>query len=115
MAPLHRGTKTEVARISKKFNHRLPIFCAWQGSWEYSESTPWPLPQAPLKAGLWVCYRGDVEAHRRMLVRPMLSPVVEVSGGEVAKINVGKGSERGDVRAYDGSITAVPSDIKMLR
>ena len=35
MAPVHTGTKTEVARISKKFSHRLANFGAWQGSWEY--------------------------------------------------------------------------------
>ena len=60
-------------------------FGAWQGSWEYSESTPWPPLQALLKAGLWVSDREDVKAHRRLLVRPVLSPAVEVSGGEVAK------------------------------
>ena len=54
MAPVHTGTKTEVACISKKFSHRLANFGAWQGSWEYSESTPWPPLQALLKAGLWV-------------------------------------------------------------
>ena len=93
MAPVHTGTKTEVARISKKFSHRLANFGTWQGSWEYSESTPWPPLQALLKADLWVSDRGDVEAHRRLLVRPVLNPAVEVSGGEVAKVNVGKGSE----------------------
>ena len=91
MAPVHTGAKTEVARISKKFSHRLANFGAWQGSWEYSESTPWPPLQALLKAGLWVGDREDVEAHRRLLVRPVLNPAVEVYGGDVAKVNVGKG------------------------
>ena len=68
-----------------------------------------------LKGGLWVSDREDVEAHRRLLVRPVLNPAVEVSGGEVAKVNVGKGTESGEIRAYDGSVTAVPSEIKMLR
>ena len=54
MALVHTGTKTEVARISKKFSHRLANFGAWQGGWEHSESTPWPPLQALLKAGLWV-------------------------------------------------------------
>ena len=115
MAPVHTGTKTEVARISKKFSHRLANFGAWQGSWEYSESTPWPPLQALLKAGLWVSDREDVEAHRRLLVRPVLNPAVEVSRGEVAKVNVGKGSESGEIWAYDGSVTAVPNEIKMLK
>ena len=34
MAPVHTVTKTEVARISKKFGARLASFGAWQGSWE---------------------------------------------------------------------------------
>ena len=51
---VHTCTKTEVARISKKFCHRLAILGAWQGSWQYSESTPWPPLQALLKAGLCV-------------------------------------------------------------
>ena len=42
MAPEHTGTNIAVARISNKFSHRLANFGAWQGSWEYSESTPWP-------------------------------------------------------------------------
>ena len=92
LAPLHTGTKTEVARIWKKFSHRLANFRAWQGSWEYSESTPWPPLQAPLEPGLWVSDREDVEAHRILLVRPVLNPAVEVFGGEVAKVNVGNGS-----------------------
>ena len=104
-----------MARISKKFNHRLANFGAWQGSWEYSESTPWPPLQALLKGGLWVSDREDVEAHRRLLVRPVLNPAVEVPGGEVAKVNVGKGSECGEIWAYDGSVTAVPNEIKMLK
>ena len=29
MAPVHIGTKTEVARISKKFSHRLANYGAW--------------------------------------------------------------------------------------
>ena len=115
MARVHTGTKTEVARISKKFSHRLANFGAWQGSWEYSESTPWPPLQALLKAGLWVSDREDVEAHRKLLVRPVLNPAVEVSGGEVAKVNVGKGSHSGEIWAYDGSVTAVPNEIKMLK
>ena len=102
MALVHTGTKTEVARTSKKFSHRLANFGAWQGSWEYNESTPWPPLQAPLKAGRWVCNREDVGAHRRLLVRPVLNPVVEVSGDEPAKVNVGKGSESGEIWAYDG-------------
>ena len=115
MAPVHTGTKTEVARISKKFSHRLANFGAWQGSWEYSESTPWPPLQALLKAGLWVNDREHVAAHRRLLVRPLLNLAVEVSDGEVAKVNVGKGSESGEIWAYDGSVTAVPNEIKMLK
>ena len=84
--------KTEVARILKRFSHRLANFGAWQGRWEYSATTPWPPLKAPLKARLWVSDREDVEAHRRLLVRPLLSPAVEVSGGEVAKVNVSKDS-----------------------
>ena len=42
MAHVPTGTKTEVARISKKFSHHLANFGAWHGSREYSESTPWP-------------------------------------------------------------------------
>ena len=67
------------------------------------------------KAGLWVSDREEVEAHRRLLVRPVLNPAVEVSGGEVAKVNVGKGSKSGAIWAYDGSVTAVPNEIKMLK
>ena len=115
MAPVHPGTKTEVARISNKFSHRLPNFGAWQGSWEYSKSTPWPPLHALLKAGLWVSDREDVEAHCRLLVRPVLNPALEVSGGEVAKVNVGKGSDPGEIWAYDGSVTAVPNEIDMLK
>ena len=48
-------------------------------------------------------------------MRPVLTPAVEVSGGEVAEVNVGKGSESGELWAYDGSVTAVPNEIKMLR
>ena len=44
----------------------------------------------------------------------MLNPAVEVSGGDVAKVNVGKGSESGDIWAYDRSVTAAPNEIKML-
>ena len=113
MPPVHTGTKIEVARISKKFSHSLAIFGAWQGSREYNESAPWPRLQALLKASLWVTDREDVEAHRRLLVRPPLNPAVEVSGGEVAKVNVGKGSASGEIWAYDGSVTAVPNEIKM--
>ena len=115
MAPVHTGTKTEVARISKKFSHRLANFGAWQGSWEYSGSTPWLPLHALLKAGLWVSDREDVKAHPRLLVRPVLNPAVEVSGGEVAKVNVGKGSESGEISAYHGSVTAVPNEFKMLK
>ena len=97
LAPVHTGTKAEVARISKKISHRLANFGAWQGSWEYSESTPWPPLQALLKAGLWVGDREDAEAHRGLLVRPVLNPTIEVFGGEVAKVNVGKGSESGKI------------------
>ena len=115
MAPVHIGTKTEVARMSKKFSHRPANFGAWQGSWEYSESAPWPPLQLLLRVGLWVSDREDVEAHRRLLVKPMLNPAVEVCGGEVAKVNVSKGSESGEIWAYNGSVTAVPNEIKMLR
>ena len=73
MGPVHTGTKTQVARILKKFSHRLGNFGAWQGSWEYSESTPWPPLQALLKAGLWTRDRDQVEAHCRLLVRPLLN------------------------------------------
>ena len=48
IAPVHTGTKTEVAPVSKKFRHRLANFGALRGRWEYSESTPWPPLQAPL-------------------------------------------------------------------
>ena len=114
-ASVHTGTKTEVAPISKKFSHRLANFGAWQGSWEYIESTPWPPLQAPLKAGLWVSDREDVEAHCRLLVRPVLNLAVEVSSGEVPKGNVGKGSESREIWASHGSVTAVPNEIKLLR
>ena len=56
-----------------------------------------------------------MEAHHRLLVRPLLNPAVEVSGGEVAKVNVPKGSQYGEIWAYDGSVTAVPNEIKMLK
>ena len=115
MLPVRTGTKTEVARISKKFSHRLANVRAWQESWECSESTQWPPLQSLLKAGLWVSDREDVEAHHRLLVRPILNPAVQVSGGEVAKVNAAKGSEPGDIWAYDGSMTALPNEIKMLR
>ena len=42
MALLHTGTKTQVPCISKKFSRRLANFGAWQGSREYSKTTPWP-------------------------------------------------------------------------
>ena len=48
-------------------------------------------------------------------MRPVLNPAVEVSSGEVAKVNVGKGSKSGEIWAYNGSVTAVPNEIKMLR
>ena len=73
MALVHTGTKTEVARISKKFSARLAHFGAWQGSWEYTESTPWPPLQALLKTSLCVTDCEDVEAHRRLLVRPLFN------------------------------------------
>ena len=76
MAPVHTGTKTEVARISKNFCHRLANFAACQVSYEYNESTPWPPLQALLKASLWVNDREDVDARRRLLVRPVLNPAV---------------------------------------
>ena len=72
-------------------------------------------PIGALKEGLWVNDREDVEAHRRLLVRPVLNPAFEVSGGEVAKVNVGKGSESGEMWAYNGSVTAMPNEIKMLK
>ena len=90
MAPVHTGTKTEVALISKKFSHRMANFGALQGKWEYSASTPWPPLQALLKARLWVSER-DVTAHSRLVVIPVLNQAIEVSGGEVAKVNVCKG------------------------
>ena len=45
----------------------------------------------------------------------MLNLAVEVSSGEVANVNVGKGSKCGEIWAYDGSVTVVPNEIKMLR
>ena len=95
MVPVHTGTKTEVARISKKFRHLLGNFSEWQGSREYSESTLWPPLQALLKAGWWVSDQEDVEAHCRLLLKQVLNPAVEVFGGEVAKDNVGKGPKSG--------------------
>ena len=68
-----------------------------------------------MKAGLWVSDREDVEAHRGLLVRLVLNSAIEVSGGEVAKVNVGKRSKSGEIWAYDGLVTAVPNEIKMLR
>ena len=115
MDPVHRGPTIGAARISKKFSHRLANFGAWQGSWEYSESRPLPPLQVPLNAGLWVSDPEDVEAHRRLLVRSVVNPAVEVSRGEVAKVNVGKGSESGELWAYDGPVTVVPNEIKILR
>ena len=115
MVAVHTGIKTAVACISKKFRHCLANFGARQGSWECSESTPWPPLQALLKAGLWVSARENVEAHRRLLVRPVLNAGVEVSSDEVANVNVGKRSESGEIWACDGSATAVPNEIKMSR
>ena len=92
MAPVHTDTKTEVACIPKKFSNRLANFGAWRGSGEYSESTPWPPLHTLLNAGVWISDPGDAEAHRKLLVRPVLNPAVDVTGGEVAKVNVGKGS-----------------------
>ena len=69
MVCVDTATKGEVARISKKFSHRLKNFGAWQGSSECSESTPWLPLEALLKASMWVRDREDVEAHCRLLVR----------------------------------------------
>ena len=80
-----------------------------------SESTPWPPLQALLKASMWVSDREDVEAHRRLLVRQVLNRGVQVSGEEVAKVNIGKGSKCREFWAYNGSMTAVPNEIKMLK
>ena len=48
-------------------------------------------------------------------MRPVLNPAIEVSGGQVAKVNVGKRSESGEIWAYDGSVTTVPNEMKMLK
>ena len=67
---------------------------------------------------MWVTNREDVEAHRRLLVRPLLNLAVEVCDGEVAKVNVSKGLEFGEIWVHDGSVrsvTALPNGIKMLR
>ena len=48
-------------------------------------------------------------------MRPLSNLAVKVSGGKVAKVNVGKGSKRGEIWAYDGSVTAVINEVKMLR
>ena len=45
----------------------------------------------------------------------MLNPAIEVSGRQVAKVNAGKGSDPEGLRAYGGSVTAVPNEIKMLK
>ena len=37
MAPVHTDTKTDVARISTKFSHRLVNFGAWQRKASHSE------------------------------------------------------------------------------
>ena len=76
---------------------------------------PWPPLRAPFKAHFWVSDREDVEAHCRLLVRRVLNPAVKESGGEVAKVNVGKCSECGEIWAYNGLVTAVPNEIKMLK
>ena len=68
-----------------------------------------------MKAAQCVHDGEDVETHRRLLVRPVLNPAVEVCGGEVAKVNVGKASESGEIWAYNGSMTVVPNEIKLLR
>ena len=81
-----------MVRIAQKFNARLANFGAWQGSSEYNETTPWPPLKALLKVGVSFSDPEDVEAHCRFLVRLPLSPAVEVMGGEVAMVNVGKGS-----------------------
>ena len=57
--------------------------------------------QALLKVGLCVRDREDLEAHHRLLVRPMLNPDGGVSWSEVAKVNVVKGNESGKIWAYD--------------
>ena len=64
---------------------------------------------------MWVGDQRDVEAHRRLLVRPVLSPAIEVSSGEVAKVNVGKGAESSEIWVYDGTATIVPNEIKLLK
>ena len=68
-----------------------------------------------VQGSLWLSDREDVEAHRRLLVRPVLNAAVEVYGGEVAKVNVVKSSKCGEFWAYDGSVAAGPNEIKMLR
>ena len=45
----------------------------------------------------------------------MLNPAIEVSGGEVAKVNIGKCSESGEIWAYNGSVTALRNEIKLLK
>ena len=40
---------------------------------------------------------------------------VEVSSGDVAKVNVGEGAESGEIWAYNGTSAAVPNEIKMLK
>ena len=97
IAPVQTGTKTEVARIAKKFSARRASFGAWQGSREYSESTPWPGLHGSLKACVWVSDGEDFEAHRRLLVRPVLNRAVK------------------QIRADKGSVTAVPNEVKMLK
>ena len=105
MGPVHRGTKPQVACIWKKFSHGLANLGVLQGRWEYSNSTPWPLLQALLKAGLWVTTREDVEAHLRLLVRPVLNWAVEVFSGEVAEVNVARDQNPEKFSAYHGSVS----------
>ena len=68
-----------------------------------------------MEAGVWVSDREDLEARFRLLVRPVLNPAIEVSPGEVARFNVGKGSESKEICAYDGSATTLPNEIRILK
>ena len=73
------------------------------------------MPGALVNVTLVRGFLAYTHTHRRPLVRAVLNPAVEVSGGEVAKVDVGNGSESGEIWAYNGSVTAVPNKIKMLR
>ena len=59
------------------------------------------MPGPPLRALLqvrpWVTDRESAETHCRLLVRPVLNSAVELSGGEVAKVHLGQGSESGEI------------------